>query len=77
MSGRTIFEVMADPRHRELAQGVERACAALADVPVGCYCQLEVAFNELCAAYRALDLAERLLGEVDEATRAAVTGEPQ
>lgn len=77
MTGRTIYQVMADPRHRELAQRVERACVALDQVPLGNYCQLEIAFNEMHAAVRELDRAEQLLAEVDEATRAAIGAEPQ
>lgn len=77
MTGRTIIEVMADPRHHQLAERVKRACIGLDKVPLGDYAKLEPAFNELQAACRELDQAERLLSEVDEATRAAITAEPQ
>lgn len=77
MTGRTIIEVMADPRHHQLTQRVERACIALDAVPLGDYAALETAFTELQAACCELDQAERLLAEVDEATRAAIAAEPQ
>lgn len=76
MSGRTIIAVLHDPRHAELASAVEAACISLDRVPLGDYAQLEVAFNELCSATKALTDAERVLMESEEGMRAAIVGEP-